>query len=234
MFPRVVPLLHLPENCQEKPANDSSSFSILLCEVGNPLLKNETRYIILEFDTTSIPLDMEALNYTFETESVGEKMSEEDGRAEIFIPLTTVADISIIGRSSQRNFYLQKQNKSEVDKIYSFSHVYEVTNYGPSPVDQIKLTFKFPTQIVSEDGCMTFLRVYSPEVFIFDFPLQEEQSLVIRIELIGTQMGEYFGYSICVADLNNDGLDDLVVGAPQYSLEQSGTILIYRSTGIFN
>lgn len=33
----------------------------------------------------------------------------------------------------------------------------------------------------------------------------------------GDQLGAYFGYSICVVDINNDGLQDIIVGAPMFT-----------------
>ncbi|XP_050537137.1 integrin alpha-PS2 isoform X2 [Daktulosphaira vitifoliae] len=35
--------------------------------------------------------------------------------------------------------------------------------------------------------------------------------------ITGDQMGSYFGYSICVSDVDGDGGDDIIVGAPLYS-----------------
>ncbi|KAG8234425.1 hypothetical protein J437_LFUL012569, partial [Ladona fulva] len=35
--------------------------------------------------------------------------------------------------------------------------------------------------------------------------------------ITGSQMGAYFGYSVAVADIDGDGLDDLIVGAPLHS-----------------
>ncbi|XP_021466280.2 integrin alpha-5 [Oncorhynchus mykiss] len=36
------------------------------------------------------------------------------------------------------------------------------------------------------------------------------------LNLTGEQMGSYFGYAVAATDINNDGLDDLVVGAPMF------------------
>lgn len=37
------------------------------------------------------------------------------------------------------------------------------------------------------------------------------------MNLTGDQLGSYFGYSVCVADVNGDRLDDIIVGAPLYA-----------------
>ena len=57
-------------------------------------------------------------------------------------------------------------------------------------------------------------------------------------ELIGVQAGEYLGSSVAgVGDVNGDGFDDLLVGAPRYDtadLENAGRILLYlgSATGL--
>lgn len=35
--------------------------------------------------------------------------------------------------------------------------------------------------------------------------------------MTGTQLGAYFGYSVCASDVDGDGLQDLVVGAPLFT-----------------
>lgn len=39
-------------------------------------------------------------------------------------------------------------------------------------------------------------------------------------------MGEFFGASLATGDLNNDGLDDLVVGAPLWG-NDNGKVYVY-------
>ncbi|XP_058867350.1 integrin alpha-5 [Acipenser ruthenus] len=53
----------------------------------------------------------------------------------------------------------------------------------------------------------------------------------------GEQMGSYFGYAVAVTDVNNDGLDDLLVGAPMFMvrgsdgrLEEVGRTYLYLQT----
>jgi hypothetical protein len=61
------------------------------------------------------------------------------------------------------------------------------------------------------------------QVYIFDFPLRENQDFQFIQVLDGTQMGEYFGSALCVVDLNGDRLDDLVIAAPQFSLQAANS-----------
>ena len=45
----------------------------------------------------------------------------------------------------------------------------------------------------------------------------EEGSFHDTISITGYQIGERFGHSLCSVDINGDGYDDLVVGAPLHT-----------------
>ncbi|XP_035377251.1 integrin alpha-5 isoform X1 [Electrophorus electricus] len=63
-------------------------------------------------------------------------------------------------------------------------------------------------------------------------------SLETLKNLTGEQMGSYFGYAVSATDINNDGLTDLLVGAPMFMvrdsdgrLEELGRVYVYLQTG---
>nr|XP_020502996.1 integrin alpha-5-like [Labrus bergylta] len=64
------------------------------------------------------------------------------------------------------------------------------------------------------------------------------RDLTSLLNLTGEQMGSYFGYAVASTDINSDGLDDLVVGAPMFMrrgsngrLEELGKVYVYLQRG---
>jgi hypothetical protein len=74
-------------------------------------------------------------------------------------------------------------------------------------------------------------------VYIFDYHVAtsnvDEHRMEIIRELEGEELGEYFGAALCVLDVNGDGLDDLIVGAPHYAEKNTwdqGRIYVHITT----
>lgn len=66
---------------------------------------------------------------------------------------------------------------------------------------------------------------------------------LINIQNItGDQIGAYFGYALAVLDIDGDGLDDLVIGAPMYTdfddpamkIETGRVYVLYQSGQVRN
>ncbi|XP_005164152.1 integrin alpha-3 isoform X2 [Danio rerio] len=54
----------------------------------------------------------------------------------------------------------------------------------------------------------------------------------IKVTVTGEQVGSYFGNSVAVVDLNNDGWKDLIVGAPFYfdrKMDKGGAVYVYMN-----
>ncbi|XP_026812999.1 integrin alpha-PS2-like isoform X2 [Rhopalosiphum maidis] len=52
---------------------------------------------------------------------------------------------------------------------------------------------------------------------LFGKVLLYSTDLINLYNITGDQLGAYFGYSICVSDVDGDGGDDIIIGAPLYS-----------------
>ncbi|XP_034549699.1 integrin alpha-4 [Notolabrus celidotus] len=68
------------------------------------------------------------------------------------------------------------------------------------------------------------------KVFIFSI---DGKMLQIISEVSGTELGSYFGSSVCAVDLNSDGLSDLLVGAPMTTgvTREEGRVHVYINQG---
>ncbi|XP_073811306.1 integrin alpha-PS3-like [Musca autumnalis] len=70
--------------------------------------------------------------------------------------------------------------------------------------------------------------------YIFDFDKNSINKLFV---FRGSQFGEYFGYAVLAEDINGDGLTDVIVSAPQYSISGSfddGAIYVFLNQGNMN
>lgn len=73
--------------------------------------------------------------------------------------------------------------------------------------------------------------------FRLDRSTAEQTPEMIEYSLNGAQSGEYFGSTLLVVDINRDGYDDLLVGAPIYStfrkgFSDEGRVFVYVSNGL--
>ncbi|TKS67823.1 Integrin alpha-4 CD49 antigen-like family member D [Collichthys lucidus] len=68
------------------------------------------------------------------------------------------------------------------------------------------------------------------KVFIFTV---DNNMLRAVSEVSGKELGSYFGSSVCAVDLNNDGLSDLLVGAPMATgvTREEGRVYVYINQG---
>ena len=71
-------------------------------------------------------------------------------------------------------------------------------------------------------------------VVIFNMNTKVSRQIQTVEVVSGTQLGEYFGYSLLTEDFNNDGFADLAVSAPLYSKDrdsESGAVYIFINSG---
>ncbi|KAF3700664.1 Integrin alpha-3 CD49 antigen-like family member C Galactoprotein B3 [Channa argus] len=64
--------------------------------------------------------------------------------------------------------------------------------------------------------------------------VKQSRKLIINQTLRGDQTGSYFGNAVATTDLNNDGWNDLLVGAPYYfhrQQETGGAVYVYVNLG---
>ncbi|XP_062518283.1 integrin alpha-V-like [Corticium candelabrum] len=72
---------------------------------------------------------------------------------------------------------------------------------------------------------------YFGRIVVFEYNF-DSAAYVSVLTKDGEQFGAYFGHSVAAVDLNNDGLDDLLVGAPLYSNSQFelGRVYAYENS----
>lgn len=75
------------------------------------------------------------------------------------------------------------------------------------------------------------------EVYIFDIVdhfSASDKTIKVYYKFLGSQFGEFFGYSLITDDFDNDGFTDIAIGAPFHSkdgTQENGAVYIYRNDG---
>nr|XP_039273967.1 integrin alpha-X-like [Styela clava] len=89
-------------------------------------------------------------------------------------------------------------------------------------------SYSFPGAHEIAVGAPRFLNRGS--VFIINFQQIDNQTKIVE-KFYGDQVGSYFGYSVCMTDMNSDGQDEVLIGAPlmMRKYEDMGQVVVYVS-----
>ncbi|KDR08411.1 Integrin alpha-PS3 [Zootermopsis nevadensis] len=161
VIPRVTPLVRIPPNCQDSTEKHATEVQTLVCDIGNPLEKNNT--IIVVMNTQDIPVDTTSLVFSINATSVGNESTAVDNYKKLVLPIVIQADMTITGLSSQDQIVYVAQNKSFRDDLI-LSHSFEVWNLGPSNVETVTIEFEIPHQLDGPNGETIFMQVFEPQL----------------------------------------------------------------------
>ncbi|KAF4530203.1 hypothetical protein B566_EDAN018321 [Ephemera danica] len=161
-LPQAVPLIRVPKICAEISTEKGQS---LKCEIGNPMPANGEVTLPLQFDLKSLASGTPGFNLEIKATSVGQEGNEKNNMENVTIPLLTSADISITGKSIRAQYPVDWHNKSAKAESITFNHIFEVVNYGPSPIDEAKVTITIPISLSDKDKT-NFIKLYKPTALL--------------------------------------------------------------------
>lgn len=103
-----------------------------------------------------------------------------------------------------------------------------------------RINFSPQVNILPRINLLTRVTLLS-QVYVFDIhnttATGDEYRIKVIQELVGTKVGEYFGAALCVLDVNDDGMDDILVGAPHYGSHKTwdqGRVYLFLTKVISN
>lgn len=142
-IPEPFLLASIPSTCMESPwINNTLEVA---CNVGNPLLINET--VTIELDTSKVTFDVKYLDLHINVSTQSEEKNPLDNSYSMRVNFDIDIDVAIAGKA-QENLYSYFQKDKE-DEKYSqnirFQHIYEVQTFGASPINEATLIVEIPT-----------------------------------------------------------------------------------------
>ncbi|XP_063308544.1 integrin alpha-8 [Pelobates fuscus] len=151
-------------------------------------------------------------------------------------------DIALGGPGS---FYWQGQiftaSIAEIIRGYSFRNIIrnlvgeKQTRMAPSEYDDSYLGYSVAVGEFTDDSVQELVAGVPRGAQNFGYvSIISSSDMTFIQNFTGDQMASYFGYTVAVSDINNDGLDDILVGAPLYmdrevesSPKEVGQVYIY-------
>ncbi|XP_076460948.1 integrin alpha-8-like isoform X2 [Babylonia areolata] len=122
--------------------------STVVCKLGNPLPAGEKSSFTLRVSAQDTNETTDALKFYLKVNSSNDELHKDtaNNEAEVEIPVTASADITIYGRSDPEQVNL---NTTEVvqrnDNSYRVEHLYQLRNLGPSATKSIQLQILWPS-----------------------------------------------------------------------------------------
>ncbi|XP_031833769.2 integrin alpha-8 isoform X1 [Nomia melanderi] len=139
-IPESIPLESIPPSCIE--SSHRNNTSELICDIENPLKKNET--LILFLDTTKILYDINQIELITNFTMQSEQKYPSNNTYSLIIYFDTDINIEITGKA-QDVLYSYFDNEEQQLSSIQFEHFYEVQKSGVSPIEKVILTVSIPT-----------------------------------------------------------------------------------------
>uniref|UniRef100_A0A7E4WBD7 Integrin_alpha2 domain-containing protein n=1 Tax=Panagrellus redivivus TaxID=6233 RepID=A0A7E4WBD7_PANRE len=139
-------------------ANLDKSYEFI-CDIGNPLPANERVDFGVKLTGTNVDTSQEKVEIKLKVNSTNEEEpgKDKDNTITISVPLEINAQLSLVGRSNPEQVDYSIRNRTKgAEETFDFqvgplvSHLYQVTNRGPSGIKRATLDIFWPS--FSEQG----------------------------------------------------------------------------------
>ncbi|GIY43595.1 integrin alpha-9 [Caerostris extrusa] len=127
----------------------------LICDLGNPLLKDKKIKIQIKLDLTKIPTHIKELQIGIEALTASTEINPKDNILKIPLHFKAIADISITGSPSHEQIPYEGNTENGIS--VPITHTYFVMNHGPSKVQIIDILLYIPTAYQGKDSAVDFV-----------------------------------------------------------------------------
>ncbi|KOX74851.1 Integrin alpha-8 [Melipona quadrifasciata] len=139
-IPKTLSLGSISSSCMESFYMDSTLE--VICDVGNPLLKNKTLTLDLDMNKIRSTVDHVKLWANFDTQS--EQKNSFNNTDVLIIYFDVDVDIVIAGKAQDNLYSYSLEDENRKLNSIQFQHIYEIQKFGVSPIDEVILTISVP------------------------------------------------------------------------------------------